>query len=770
MSTQYGNFVDNGARYRITTPETPAAWFNALFNDTYVTHLSQTGQGKSTCLKPTRKDVFSGSRFFYIVDGDNAPWNPLGKPQHGAPLDSFECIHALSRTDWASRCHGLSAQITAWVPRVGDREIWRHTLTNESAETKQLDYFVAQSIVHPGAYLQETACVDGIIRTRCEPFRSPYEANREPNPGKDLFYLFGSRAPESYACGETAFFGSDDTTGIPAAVSHRRCPSAVNHLQPPLGAFHYKIALAPGESVQLHVVGGAAVSMEEIEALRAQSARPGYWDAELAAAEQHWDEVSKVFTIATPDADLNALANFWLKKQATFMGRNDRGHVVVPVRNLLQDALGYSLLDPEYAISRMATYASWQRADGFLWQWCTLDGSTPGGNCLSHFKDAPFWLVSCIAFLLDSLPDASILDRELPFKDSEQAVTLYEHLLRALYHFERDTGSHGLSLIGGGDWFDPLNGPGRNGKGESTWLTLAFRFAVQQLIPICQRRNDADNTARLIEIDARIGAAIDTHCWDGDRFVAGFDDEGRPFGSSADTEGSVYLNAQTWALISRSVAPEKKESLLKTLDSLNTPFGPLITWPAYTSWNAQVGRISLKQPGTTENGSVYCHGSMFAAFAYCLEGLGQRAYEVIRRTLPTNPDNPPETNGQVPLFVPNFYFALPGSPDYGRSSQFYGTGTTAWLLLVTVEYLLGIRATAEGLIVDPVIPPDWKSFSIERNFRGARYEIAVENPQGVGRGVRSVSVDGKKIEGTLLPWTPGGVFRVQVEMGGASSL
>ena len=765
MSAKYGDFIGGGAGYRITTPETPAAWFNALFNDTYVTNLSQTGQGKSTCLKPARKDVFSGGRFFYIVDGDSAPWNPLGRPQHGASPDSFECVHSLSRTDWASRRQGLSARITAWVPRAGDREIWRHTLTNESAQAKHIDYFVAQSIVHPGAYLQETACVDGIIRARCEPFRIPYEANGAPDPGKDLFYLFGSRDPESYACGETSFFGSEETAGIPAAVRNRRCPNTASHLQPPLGAFHYKIELAAGESVQLHVVGGAAATMEEIEALRARSAKPGYWDEELAAADQHWTEVSKIFTIDTPDSDLNALANFWLKKQATFMGRNDRGHVVVPVRNLLQDALGYSLLDPEYAISRMATYASWQQADGFLWQWCTLDGSAPGGNCLAHYKDAPFWLVSCIAFLLDALPDASILDRELPFKDSEQAATLYEHLLRALFHFERDTGSHGLCLIGEGDWFDPLNGPGRKGNGESTWLTLAFRFAVQQMIPICQRRNDAGNVARLAALDARIGAAIDAHCWDSGRFVAGFDDEGVAFGSSADTEGSVFLNAQTWALISRSVAPEKKASLLKTLDRLETPFGPLITWPAYTSWNSRVGRISLKQPGTTENGSVYCHGSMFAAFAYCIEGLGRQAYEVIRRTLPTNPDNPPETNGQVPLFVPNFYFALPGSPDYGRSSQFYGTGTTAWLLLVTVEYLLGIRATAEGLIVDPVIPSDWKRFSIERNFRGARYAIAVENPQGVGRGVRSVSVDGKKIEGTLLPWSPGGTFRVQVEMG-----
>ena len=762
----YGNFIDNGARYRITTPQTPAAWGNILFNDSYFVNVSQTGQGKSTCLRPNRKDVFSGSRFFYIADGDNAPWSPLGR-LHGSPLDSFECIHALAQTEWTSRRNGLSAKITVWVPRGGDREIWRHCLTNESNETKQIDYFVAHSFVNPGGYLQETACVDNIIRVRNEPFRSPYEANDTPNPGKDLFYLFGSLPHESYACGETAFFGSDDTSGIPVAVSRRRCPSVTNHMQAPLGAFHYTARLAPGESLQLHIAGGAAVSFEEIVRLRAESARSGYWDDELARAGKYWNDVSKIFTISTPDSDFNTLVNFWLKKQVTFMGRNDRGHTVMPVRNLLQDALGYSLLDPEYAIARMTDYASWQQQNGFLWQWYALDGSAPGGNCLAHYKDAPYWLVSCIAFLLNELKDMSVLDKEIPFKDSEQPGTLYEHLLRALYHFESDTGSHGLCLLGGGDWFDPLNGPGRKGKGESTWLTMAFRFAVQQMIPVCQLRGDTASAARLNEIDARLGENINKHCWDTDRFVAGFDDEGQPFGSSANQEGSVYLNPQAWALISKSVSPDKKEILLQTIESLNTPFGPLITWPAYTSWNSQAGRISLKQPGTTENGSVYCHGSMFAAFAYCIEGLGEKAYDLIRRTLPTTPDNPPEKNGQVPLFVPNYYFALPDSPDYGLSSQFYGTGTSAWLLLITVEYLLGIRATAEGLIIDPVIPPAWKKFSVERSFRGAGYRITVQNPYGVGRGVRSVSVDGKKLEGVLLPCAPGVTYQVDVEMGKA---
>lgn len=762
----YGHFIDNGSRYRITTPDTPAPWFNMLFNDVYFLELSQRGQGKSTAFKPERKDVFTGERHVCAVDGGDAPWSPLGRALGGVRPDGFECVHGLGRTDWNTRRNGLGVRITAWIPRAGTREIWRHELTNESARPKEVDYFVAHAFVNPWGYVQETACEDGILRLRNDPFRTPYGANGEPGSAQNLFYLFGSRPFESYACGENAFFGSDDPREIPLAVRNRRCPSAVNHIQAPLAALHYKLALAPGETAAIHLIGGSAVTMDEIRQLRAESGMPGYWESQLAETEAYWDGLSKGFTIETPDPDLDALVNFWLKKQAAFMGCNDRGHVAMPVRNLLQDGLGYSLLDPDYAIERMAVYASWQTADGFLWQWVTLDGSKPGGNCLAHFKDAPFWLVSCIAFLLDDVSDRAILDREIPFKDGGSA-TLYEHLLRALYHFEGDTGSHGLCHIGEGDWFDPLNGPGRGGKGESTWLTMAARFAVQQMIPIARRRGDRGNAERLAGLDARLGGAIAAHCWDGDRFVGGFDDEGRAFASSADEEGSVFLNPQTWALISGSAAPERKEALLKTLDGLGTPFGPYITWPPYTKWNEQVGRISLKQPGTTENGSVYCHGAMFAAYAYCVEGLGGKAYDVIRRTLPTNPDNPPEKNAQVPLFVPNYYFGLPDSPDYGRSSQFYGTGTTAWLLLVTLGYFLGVRASAQGVIVDPVIPPEWKKFALERTIRGARYRIEVRNPHGVSRGVRSVTVNGVECVGAELPWAPGGVYDVKVEMGRA---
>jgi cellobiose phosphorylase/cellobionic acid phosphorylase len=200
--------------------------------------------------------------------------------------------------------------------------------------------------------------------------------------------------------------------------------------------------------------------------------------------------------------------------------------------------------------------------------------------------------------------------------------------------------------------------------------------------------------------------------------------------------------------------------LMTTIESLETPFGPHITYPPYTKWNPRVGRISLKRPGTTENGSVYCHGAMFAAYAYCLRKMGSKAYDIVRRTLPTNPENPPEKNLQVPLFVPNYYFALPGTPDFGLSSRVYETGTCPWLIWVVIEHLLGVRATTHGLLIDPALPDEWEECGLSRRFREARYDITYR--RGASTPGMRIIVDGRITGQALLPYEAGRKYLVEV--------
>lgn len=392
------------------------------------------------------------------------------------------------------------------------------------------------------------------------------------------------------------------------------------------------------------------------------------------------------------------------------------------------------------------------------------DGSPPKNLCLLKHTDGPVWLIICMVALVNQSGAPELLHRQVAFKDSNDTVSIYEHLVLAADYMVGATGEHGICLMGDGDWNDPINGPGRLGRGESVWNTMALVYGIRGLLPFCERLGDTEGAERLRSAAVRLAEAVNTSCWDGEWYIAGFDDNGVPLGTARDEEGQLFLNTQTWAVMSGIADGERLEKCFAAIDSLDTPFGPRLLEPPFSGWNPKWGRISLKLAGTTENGSVYCHASMFKAFADCIAGRGTAAWETICRTLPTNRDNPPERNGQVPIFVPNYYFGLADSPSYGKSSHHVSTGTVGWMLWTTLEYALGIRATADGLVIDPCIPAEWSGYRVERRFRNAVYRIEVKNPDRISRGTTNVLVDGEAWSGTELPYEDGREYEISVQL------
>ncbi len=316
-------------------------------------------------------------------------------------------------------------------------------------------------------------------------------------------------------------------------------------------------------------------------------------------------------------------------------------------------------------------------------------------------------------------------------------------------------GQHGLCLMGDGDWNDPINGVGRLGKGESTWSTLALIYGIDSMLEFTREKGDHAAEDRLNQLRQALDVAVNTHCWDGNWYVAGIDDYGIPVGSQADNN-RLFLNAQTWAILTGTARGERLSAVMKSLERLDTPFGPLLIDPPFSEWDGRWGRVSIKKSGTTENGSVYCHASMFKAFADAVIEDGNALYGVISRTLPTNPENPPEINLQLPLFVSNYYYGLRDSAHFGRSSGHYGTGTGAWLLMAAVEELLGVKATVHGIEMKPCLPDEWREASCERTFREARYKIKII------RGEKGIKVDGISLEGSVLPYRAGQIYEVEV--------
>ena len=762
----YGYFTNNGAQYVITTPKTPDRWFNYLFNGQYYMEVSQTAQGNSMCLTPDIRTYTRGHRYFYISDNVSGDcWNPTYSPLN-RELESYRCTHSLGWTVFQSAYKSVEAEIKVFVPTEGVQEIWCCKVRNNSESEKDLSFYPAFSFEMDST--MGTKCSydseNQILTSFTFPYHVLYEDKEKLNHKNKLIYMFSSQQVNSFDCSERWFFGGDDRTDIPAAVTNRGCSCSISEADKPLGVFEHKLKLQPGQEAEFNVVLGCANTMQEAAAVKEKFLQPGAVEEELERVEAYWAGNSQTFTVNTPDENLNYFVNYWLKKQVVLMAKNNRLSVYCPVRNQLQDAMGYGMLDGQGAAELMLKVMKSQETNGFIQQWYMTDGSAPRALCLLKHKDAPIWLISCMCALVHETGDISLLDKKVEFKDSIQPATVYDHLLRAAYYLAGETGEHGLVLMGDGDWTDPINGAGRLGRGESTWSTMGLIYSIQELLPLAQKRGDTTNVQKLKEICARLEEAINTWCWDGDWYVTGYDDNGVPFGKASDAEAKIFLNSQTWAIMSNTVKGDRLDKLVKSIDSLDTACGPLLLAPAFSGWNAVWGRISIKLAGTTENGSIYCHASMFKAYADCLLGRGDKAYDTIRKTLPTNPENPPEKSWQVPLFVPNYYFGLTDSPNFGHSSQHNCTGTAAWLIWVVVEHLLGARATVEGLQLTPCIPGDWQEFSIERGFRDARYVISAVRSEGAGKGTPRITVDGEELAGNILPYEPGSMYTVKIYM------
>ena len=299
-----------------------------------------------------------------------------------------------------------------------------------------------------------------------------------------------------------------------------------------------------------------------------------------------------------------------------------------PVRNQLQDAMGYSLIDPKGAIPYMLAVLKRQEKSGYIKQWYMTDGSAPTKLCLLNHCDGAVWLVLCLTELIHQNGDIALCDKVVPYYDGGED-TIYNHLLAAIDYMSSDVGEHGLCLMRDGDWTDPINGIGREGRGESTWTTVAAMYTIKRFKELCEALGDVEAIKMLDAIWTKLDAAVNETAWNGDRYIGGYDDNGIPFADTNDSD-RILLNAQTWAILSGAARGERLKACVNAIDRLKAPFGTYLFYPPFLEWNERWGRISLKRPGTTENGAVYCHATMFKAYsdAVALFGTDLNAAEM----------------------------------------------------------------------------------------------------------------------------------------------
>ena len=602
------------------------------------------------------------------------------------------------------------------VPEKGKKEIWKFTISNKSEKPLNYNFFCFFPFINDGPMGGEVKLSKNqkCVYKFAFPYHVFYEEKAKAENNHGYTYIVANKKIHSFDGNAWSFYGNDNLETVPIAVKNGKCSNCKGQGDFLDAAIQITGILGVNGTEDLVLEIGVADTYEQIETI---SNYVPEFDIALDEARQYRKTHFTGYEIETPIKELNHFLNIWLPKQVTYLTRLNRGGVYCPVRNQLQDALGYSMIDPYGALEFALKVLRRQKKNGYLKQWYNTDGSPDVKLCKLNHSDACIWLVLCITEIINNCGDIDIFSREEPFVDSEDAESVLSHLKKAIYSMYSNIGEHGLCLMLDGDWTDPINGAGRLGRGESVWNSMALIYAIKVLTNIFP-------DDKLSKIAEELKTNINKYCWDGKWYIAGFDDFGKPFGTDKDEEGKLFLNTQTWAFISDVVPKDREKVLLKSIESLEVPFGWLLLDKPFSKWNDVWGRISIKQKGTTENGSVYCHATMFKALADCVRGDRDSALDAVLKTLPTNPQNPVSTNLQLPLYVPNYYFGIENE-NFGKSSCYYSTGTTAWLIWVTIKHIIGIDTSILGIEKKGTSPKKLLGSHIDISFKGKKYSFNI---------------------------------------------
>ncbi|MHC5087554.1 MAG: GH36-type glycosyl hydrolase domain-containing protein, partial [Planctomycetota bacterium] len=522
-------------------------------------------------------------------------------------------------------------------------------------------------------------------------------------------------------------------------------------------ALENTIELEAGEDIELHFIAGVTVDTDEIPELRNRfftgDAVQKEFDATLSKLASDIDGI----TIDTPDEGLNNLFNGFLKHQASLGSRWARvRHNGFRDTNCDCECLG--IVNPSLAWERAKRILSYQYSNGFAPR-TFLDGRVQDRG----YADNTVWITFNIYHLLKEIGDLSVLDQPVPFNDGTCA-SVYTHVKRSVDSLWGDRGELGLVRLHGGDWNDCINLAGLKGKGMSVWLSIAWFLANRQFAEIARLKGCPQDAERADTRADEMREIIDRHGWDGDYYMADYTDDGKKIGSHECDEGKIHLIHQAWAVMAGVDTDGKGAMAMDAVEKyLVTDLGAVMIWPPYTYYRNDIGITTQKLPGVHENSSAYLHACTWKLAADCILKRNETVQEDIEKILPDN-DKWVEKKAE-PYILCNSYYSKDASYRYARPGQSWRTGSGAWFLKDIGFYVFGLQPEMGGLRLNPCLPPDWKSCSVTKKFRGANYQISYEqiNP-GPCNTIREMIVNGKTFQGDVLPWEENGDFVVEVTL------
>lgn len=770
---KYGYFDNENREYVVTKPDTPMSWINYLGTPEYGALISNNASGYSFYRSPALQRLLRfrfnsipmdrPGRYIYIrddKDGDywSASWQPVAKD-----LEEYktECRHGMGYTRFISEYRGIKSNYRVFVPLNEPIEFWELELENKSDEVRDLSIFsyaefcfwnIEQDLKN-FQYILYTCRMDYL--DEIIDYTLLFAGGEEPKA-----FMSSTLPVSGFDTDRDVFIGNYHHEGNPAAVERGQCFNSIASGGNPCAALHNKIQLKPGAKKWLLFIVGIGDARKEGRQYKERYSTREEVEKEFQAVQEYWRKRMSNYRCETPSWEVNTMVNIWNQYQCHMTFNWSRsasfneagGRDGIGYRDTNQDTLGVVHAIPEEVKAKLIHLLKAQLSEGYaIHNFQPLVLQQGEHNVIPReriYSDDHLWLLLSVGAYLRETGDLDFLEEVVPYAD-KGADTVYNHLKQALEFSWKNRGPHGFLYGMAADWNDCIN---LKGEGESIWSTFLFYRAIQEFLAMAERKGREGDKKHYEEYAGIIRENLAHKAWDGEWFIRGYLDSGRKLGS-AESEGSkIFLNTQSWAVVSGAF---KDEKACKAMDSVNkylaTEHGLLLNYPAFREFDEEIGAITSFPAGLKENGAIFCHANTWAVIAEAMLGNGDRAFEYYLSYLPARHNDMADKYTMEPYVYCQFITGKEHPYHFGRARNSWLTGTAAWSFVAISQYILGVRADYDGLIVNPVIPREWESYTVYRKFRGKDFYIEVKNPDKVNTGVKELRVNGELLEGNLIP-------------------